>query len=51
LEDRIVKRFFKEKEGLMLGTNLFKKPLIPNDEELKANPRSRSSKLRIFIKK
>jgi 16S rRNA (cytosine1402-N4)-methyltransferase len=51
LEDRIVKRFFKEQESLGLGTNLFKKPLTPNDEELKTNPRSRSSKLRIFIKK
>lgn len=50
LEDRIVKRFFKEisKEG---GAKLInKKPIIASDEELKANPRSRSAKLRILEK-
>jgi 16S rRNA (cytosine1402-N4)-methyltransferase len=51
LEDRIVKRFFREKEDTGFGENLFKKPLPPSDKEIKENPRSRSSKLRIFIKK
>ncbi len=63
LEDRIVKNFFKngnfeieiqkdlfgnsEKNELKVIT---KKPIIPTEEELKINPRSRSSKLRIAEK-
>ncbi|MEO9020925.1 MAG: 16S rRNA (cytosine(1402)-N(4))-methyltransferase RsmH [Ginsengibacter sp.] len=63
LEDRIVKNFFKygnvegEQEhdffGSMVSTSLrvvTKKPIIPSAEELKNNPRSRSSKLRIAEK-
>jgi len=48
LEDRVVKHTFKKwkKEGL--GTPLTKKPITPSQEEIEANPRSRSSKLRIF---
>lgn len=51
LEDRIVKTLMREwsKEGL--GDQMTKKPLIPTDEEIQRNPRSRSSKLRVFIKK
>jgi 16S rRNA (cytosine1402-N4)-methyltransferase len=33
-----------------LGKNLAKKPITPSDFEIKENPRSRSSKLRIFEK-
>ncbi len=65
LEDRIVKQFFKRestdclcdpeipvcichhKKSIKL---INKKPIIPNEEELKRNPRSRSSKLRIIEK-
>ena len=50
LEDRIVKRFFKEKErgeGSMIIT---KKPITPSEDEVKKNPRSRSAKLRILKK-
>jgi 16S rRNA (cytosine1402-N4)-methyltransferase len=63
LEDRIVKNFFKNenfedeqardvfgnpvKKELKIIT---KKPIIPSAEELKKNPRSRSSKLRIAEK-
>lgn len=63
LEDRIVKNFFKngnfneEKEIDLYGNMpkndlkiITKKPVTPSDEELKNNPRSRSSKLRIAEK-
>ncbi len=48
LEDRIVKNFFKEKENVLKV--LTKKPISPQAEEIKINPRSRSSKLRAAIK-
>lgn len=50
LEDRIVKNFFRDrvKEG---GAKLItKKPIVPSDEEVAANPRSRSAKLRVIEK-
>ena len=46
LEDRIVKNFMKN-EGLEVIT---KKPIVPTEEEIITNPRSRSAKLRIAIK-
>ena len=64
LEDRIVKQYFKKwtkscicppeafrcecGNNHALGKILTKKPIIPTKEEIKQNPRSRSSKLRIF---
>lgn len=51
LEDKIVKISFKEKEREGLAKKLYKKPIRPSDEEIKENKRSRSSKLRILIKK
>lgn len=50
LEDRIVKNFFREakKEGKL--EILTKKPIVPSDEEIKANSRSRSAKLRAIKK-
>ncbi len=64
LEDRIVKNYFKKwtkscicPEGVFrcecgnnhaLGKIITKKPIIPTALEIKQNPRSRSSKLRIF---
>jgi 16S rRNA (cytosine1402-N4)-methyltransferase len=63
LEDRIVKNFFRsgtfetEQQKDLFGNAvkselkvITKKPIIPSQEELKANPRSRSSKLRIAEK-
>jgi len=51
LEDRIVKRTFIEFEEKGFGTIVTKKPIVPNEEEIIANSRSRSSKLRVFEKK
>jgi len=50
LEDRQVKRFFKEKVREEKGVLLNKKPITPSDEERERNPRSRSAKLRIIRK-
>lgn len=64
LEDRIVKNYFKKwtkscicppeafrcecGNDHSLGKVITRKPIIPTKEEVKENPRSRSSKLRIF---
>ncbi|HON33813.1 MAG: 16S rRNA (cytosine(1402)-N(4))-methyltransferase RsmH [Thermovirgaceae bacterium] len=48
LEDRIVKRRFREWAALGRGNDLFRKPLVPGAEELRENWRSRSAKLRAF---
>lgn len=63
LEDRIVKNFFRyghfeERQndnvyGIPAETTLkviSKKPVVPSDEEIKTNPRSRSAKLRVAEK-
>jgi 16S rRNA (cytosine1402-N4)-methyltransferase len=51
MEDRMVKKFFKEKSKGGEGILLTKKPIVPTEEELKLNRRSRSAKLRIIEKK
>jgi 16S rRNA (cytosine1402-N4)-methyltransferase len=50
LEDRIVKRFFKEKSEAGEGKLITKKPITPSPQETAENPRSRSAKLRIIEK-
>ena len=65
LEDRIVKNIFKTAQDpctcppdfpvcvcgkASKGTVITKKPIVPTQEEMKANPRSKSAKLRIFEK-
>ena len=57
LEDRIVKNYFKNNDLLKNGSykngknwgfeNLTKKPITPQIDEIKFNPRSRSAKLRV----
>ncbi|MBE6009664.1 MAG: 16S rRNA (cytosine(1402)-N(4))-methyltransferase RsmH [Lachnospiraceae bacterium] len=66
LEDRIVKTIFKEKENpctcppnfpvcvcgkVPEGRMLTRKPILPSEEELNENSRSKSAKLRVFEKK
>lgn len=50
LEDRIVKNYFRELAGNDKAKLVNKKPIIPTDEEIKENRRSRSAKLRIIEK-
>ncbi len=64
LEDRLVKRFFRKQAGMPehAGDNLpqdFREkhadvltrcPLVPSEEEIRNNPRSRSAKLRVLRK-
>jgi 16S rRNA (cytosine1402-N4)-methyltransferase len=50
LEDRAVKQFFKDIADSGKGVRITKKPIIPTDEEIQSNPRSRSAKLRIIEK-
>lgn len=65
LEDRIVKQTFKKLENpcecppkapmcvcgkKSMGKVITRKPVIPCDDEIDANPRSRSAKLRVFEK-
>ncbi len=66
LEDRIVKNAFKNAQDPCIcppnipvcacgrkpkGTIITRKPIIPTEAEMEANPRSKSAKLRIFEKK
>jgi 16S rRNA (cytosine1402-N4)-methyltransferase len=51
LEDRIVKHQFRDWAELGFGEVLTKKPLIPSEEEIENNKRSRSAKLRVFERK
>ena len=50
LEDRIVKKSFVKLKDQGLIKIITKKPIIPNEEEIRSNPRSRSSKLRLLEK-
>lgn len=50
LEDRIVKHTFRELQKQAEGIIITKKPIVPTKEELAANPRARSAKLRTFEK-
>ncbi len=50
LEDKIVKKFFKEKALEKEAILVNKKPIIPQKSEIEDNPRSRSAKLRIIQK-
>lgn len=46
LEDRLVKRAFRDYAQTKQAILLTKKPIVPSQEEIKGNPRARSAKLR-----
>lgn len=48
IEDRIVKGVMKDAAYAGQGSVITRKPLVPSLEELTANPRARSAKLRVF---
>lgn len=50
IEDRIVKRFFQDLAAKKEAVLITKKPIPPSREEIEANPRARSAKLRIIEK-
>ena len=50
LEDRIVKDKFRRFGSDGSGTIIYKKPLLPTEEEVNYNPRSRSAKMRVLEK-
>jgi len=50
LEDGIVKKYFKSRESESTGRIITNKPIIPSEDEISINPRSRSAKLRIIEK-
>ncbi|NCS99070.1 16S rRNA (cytosine(1402)-N(4))-methyltransferase RsmH [Candidatus Parcubacteria bacterium] len=50
LEDRITKRFFKEKAKAGEAKLIIKKPITATKKEITENPRARSAKLRIIEK-
>jgi 16S rRNA (cytosine1402-N4)-methyltransferase len=50
LEDRIVKRAFIDLKQKGFANIITKKPVVPGEEEIKSNPRSRSAKLRLIEK-
>ena len=45
LEDKVIKNFFSRNKGLL--KILTKKPITPNEKEVKINPRSRSARMRV----
>jgi len=51
VEDREVKNFMRDKVKNGEGSFVNKKPIIPSDQEIAENPRSRSAKLRVIEKK
>lgn len=50
IEDRVVKRFFKDKASQKECRLINKKPIVPDNMEISENPSSRSAKLRVIEK-
>ena len=51
LEDRMIKRFFRNQEQAGLGLVVTKKPVRPSKAEVTQNPKARSAKLRVMERK
>jgi 16S rRNA (cytosine1402-N4)-methyltransferase len=51
LEDKVVKKIFRELEDTDIGKRVNKKVIKPSRKEVEENRRSRSAKLRVFRKK
>jgi S-adenosyl-methyltransferase MraW len=49
LEDKLVKTKFREWENAGFGKIITRKPVVPSEEEIILNPRSRSAKFRAFV--
>ncbi len=49
-EDRPVKKFFQQLSETGIATLLTKKPVVPSDFDIDANPRCRSAKMRVLEK-
>jgi len=47
LEDRIIKNTYRDMAAARQVTIITRKPVIPKEEEIRLNPRSRSAKLRV----
>lgn len=47
-EDKIVKDFYSQIEQSGTGKVITKDPIVPSESEIKANPKSRSAKLRVI---
>jgi len=50
LEDRVVKRFFRDRYTQGEALRITKKPITPTQDEISKNPASRSAKLRVIEK-
>jgi 16S rRNA (cytosine1402-N4)-methyltransferase len=50
-EDALVKSIYKSWEVSSLGENLNKQSISPSKKEMLSNPKSRSARLRVSIKK
>lgn len=50
LEDRIVKRFFRDEHKAGAFASVTRKPIVPDADEIRRNPRSRSARLRVAVK-
>jgi 16S rRNA (cytosine1402-N4)-methyltransferase len=48
LEDRLVKRTFRDWEAEGRGAVMTKRPAVPSEEEVNANRKARSAKMRVF---
>lgn len=51
IEDRVIKQYMRTLAADGLASVLTKKPIVPSSDEVARNPRSRSAKLRLLLKR